>query len=211
MPIQQRKVLFKVDDVKWRKWMNVHFYIRDGLGFEEMNTSQREAAFRMIATSLSAKGLNLCRDIMRLNHTLGELNNNNFVDYGEWKYSISIMGTPSKDKPWGWQLVGHHLIANFFVLGDQVVMTPLFIGSEPVIAEEGKFKGVTVMQAEQDQGLSLIQALPDDQRHQAVLHPHKTDDYNLAEAFKDNLVIDHVVMGWCQTRPLAKVTGLIPE
>ena len=69
-------------------------------------------------------------------------------------------------------------------------MTPLFIGSEPVSAEEGKYKGVTVMQAEQDQGLSLIQALPDDQRHQAVLHPHKTDDYNLAEAFKDNLVID---------------------
>lgn len=191
MPSQQSKVLFKVNDVKWRKWMNVHFYVRDGLGFEEMNTSQREAAFRMMATSLSAKGLMLCRDIMRLNHTLGELNNNNFVDYGEWKYSIAIMGTPLKDKPWGWQIVGHHLIVNFFILGDQVVMTPLFIGSEPVIAEEGKYKGVSVMQAEQDQGLSLIQALTDDQRHQAVLHPNKTHDYNLAEAFKDNLVIDH--------------------
>ena len=27
---QRRKVLFKVDDVKWRKWTNVHFYIREG-------------------------------------------------------------------------------------------------------------------------------------------------------------------------------------
>jgi hypothetical protein len=190
-PNQQRKTLFNVDDVKWRKWMNVHFYIRDGLGFEDMNFSQREAAFRMMKTSLSAKGLKLCRNIMRLNHTLGELNNNNFLDYGEWKYSISILGTPSSDKPWGWQIDGHHLIVNFFVLGDQVVMTPLFIGSEPVIAEEGKHKGVTVMQAEQDQGLSLIQALPADQRHQAVLQSDKTEDYNLAEAFKDNLVIDY--------------------
>jgi hypothetical protein len=191
MPNQRRKVLFNVDDVKWRKWMNVHFYIRDGLGFEEMNISQREAAFSMMAASLSAKGLKLCRDIMRLNHTLGELNNNNFVDYGEWKYWIAIMGTPSNDKPWGWQIDGHHLIVNFFILGDQVVMTPLFIGSEPVIAGKGKYKGATVMQAEQDQGLSLIQALPNDQRNQAVLHSNKTDDYNLAEAFKDNLMIDH--------------------
>lgn len=190
-PNQRHKALFNVDDVKWRKWMNVHFYIRDGLGFEEMNTSQRKAVFRMMTTSLSAKGLKLCRDIMRLNHTLGELNNNNFVDYGEWKYWIAIMGTPSNDKPWGWQIDGHHLIVNFFVLGDQVVMTPLFIGSEPVSTGEGKYKGVTVMQAEQDQGLSLIQALPEDQRNQAILHSNKTDDYNLAEAFKDNLVIDY--------------------
>jgi hypothetical protein len=191
MPNQQQKVLFNVDDVKWRKWMNVHFYVRDGLGFEEMNINQRKAAFKMMATSLSAKGLKLCRDIMRLNHTLGELNNNNFVDYGEWKYWIAIMGTPSNNKPWGWQIDGHHLIVNFFVLGDQIVMTPLFIGSEPVIAEEGKYKGVAVMQTEQDQGLSLIRALPKDQRKRAVLHSKKTDDYNLAEAFKDNLVIDH--------------------
>lgn len=28
----------------------------------------------------------------------------------------------------------------YFVLADQVVMTPLFVGSEPVIAEAGKYK-----------------------------------------------------------------------
>ena len=44
------------------------------------------------------------------------------------------MGTPSEKEPWGWQLDGHHLIINYFVLGDQVVMTPAFWGSEPVIA-----------------------------------------------------------------------------
>ena len=42
------------------------------------------------------------------------------------------MGTPSAAEPWGWQLDGHHAIINYFVLGDQVVMTPLFAGSEPV-------------------------------------------------------------------------------
>ena len=30
--------------------------------------------------------------------------------------------------PWGWQLFGHHLVLNCFVLGDEIVMTPTFMG-----------------------------------------------------------------------------------
>ena len=51
------------------------------------------------------------------------------------------MGEPSATEPWGWQLDGHHAIINYFVLGDQVVMTPLFVGSEPVTAHTGKYAG----------------------------------------------------------------------
>ncbi len=61
-------------------------------------------------------------------------------EYGEWLYWLSLLGTPSADEPWGWQLDGHHLIVNCFVLGDQVVMTPLFMGSEPV-AVPGRGRG----------------------------------------------------------------------
>ena len=63
---------------------------------------------------------------MRLDHTLGELSGDNFDEYGEWLYSITIMGDPSVSKPWGWQIDGHHLIINYFVLADQVVMSPSF-------------------------------------------------------------------------------------
>ena len=55
--------------------------------------------------------------------------------------TTSLSGEPSSDKPWGWQLDGHHVVINYFVLGDQVVMTPVFMGSEPVRAESGKFQG----------------------------------------------------------------------
>ena len=58
--------------------MNQHFYVRQGVGFDEMSEPQREAAFGLLRASLSAKGLKLTRDIMKLNHTLGELNNNDF-------------------------------------------------------------------------------------------------------------------------------------
>ena len=76
-------------------------YFREGISFENMTADQRQAAFAMLEASLSAKGLKLTRDIMRLNETLGELNGNNFVEYGEWKFWISMMGEPSADRAMG--------------------------------------------------------------------------------------------------------------
>jgi hypothetical protein len=190
-PEQRKKTMFPVDDVEWRKWMNQDFYVRQGVSFKEMSESQRESAFGLMRASLSAKGLQLSRDIMKLNYTLGELNNNDFVRYGEWAYWITIMGEPSKDKPWGWQMDGHHLIINYFVLGDQVVMTPLFVGSEPVIAPSGKYKGLAILQDEQNLGLKMIQALDEPQKKKAILDFSKTKNNNLTEAFKDNVVLDY--------------------
>jgi len=190
-PEQRAKTVFGVDDPEWRKWMNQHFYLRQGVGFDEMTDAQREAAFGLLRASLSAKGLQLTRDIMRLNHTLGELNNDNFVEYGEWLYWITVMGEPSAEEPWGWQLDGHHVIINYFVLGDQVVMTPLFLGSEPVVAESGKYQGVAILQEEQAAGLTMLRALTPSQRETALLEVSKEGNNNLGEAFKDNLVLDY--------------------
>ena len=190
-PEQRSKTMFPVADDEWRKWMNQHFYIRQGVSFAEMSEKQREAAFGLMHASLSAKGLQLSRDIMRLNHTLGELNNNNFEDYGEWIYSITIMGKPSAKDPWGWQIDGHHLIINYFVLGDQVVMTPFFVGSEPVIATSGKYKGTSILQEEQGKGLEMINALNDAQRAKAIIKAAKTGNDAMSEAFKDNVNIDY--------------------
>ena len=190
-PEQRAKTSYPLDDNEWRKWMNQHFYIRQGMGFNDMTEAQRESALGLLRASLSAKGLKLSRDIMKLNHTLGELNNNNFEEYGEWLYWLTIMGTPSATEPWGWQMDGHHLIINYFVLGDQVVMTPLFVGSEPVIAHAGKHKGIAILQDEQSKGLAFINGLDDSQRKRAVLNVSKTGNNNLGEAFKDNLVLDY--------------------
>jgi hypothetical protein len=190
-PGQRKKTLFPVDSVEWRKWANQHVYYRDGISFEEMAAAQREAAFTMLEASLSAKGLKLTRDIMRLNETLGELNGNNFVEYGEWKYFVTIMGEPSAREPWGWQLDGHHLNLNYFVLGDQVVMTPAFWGSEPTVARSGKYAGTSILQDEQGRGLQMIRALTPEQRAQAIVQTTKTGNNILAQAFSDNLVLDY--------------------
>ena len=101
------------------------------------------------------------------------------------------MGAPSGSEPWGWQLDGHHAIINYFVLGDQVVMTPFFAGSEPVTARSGKYKGTTILQDEQNGGLAMITALDPGQRQKAIIQVSKTGNNNLTEAFKDNVVLDY--------------------
>ncbi len=156
-----------------------------------MDDAQREIAIQLLRASLSAKGLKQTRDIMRLSETLGELNDNDFDRYGEWRYYITVMGKPSATEAWGWQLDGHHAVINYFVLADQVVMTPFFAGSEPVIAAAGKYKGTVVLQDEQNKGLAMVNALNEIQRRKAILKFSKTGNENLTEAWKDNVVLDY--------------------
>ena len=188
---QRRATVFPVDADEWRRWMNQSFYVRQGVSFKDMSGAQREAAFALLRAGLSAKGLKLTRDIMRLNHTLGELNDDNFEEYGEFLYHLTVMGTPSATEPWGWQFDGHHAIINYFVLGDQVVMTPFFTGSEPATAPSGKYKGTTILRDEQQRALAFVNGLADAQRARAILSFSKTGNDILTEAWKDNVVLDY--------------------
>jgi hypothetical protein len=189
-PDQRQKTAFGVDDGEWRLWNNIHRYTRQGVSFKEMTDPQRDRAFALLRASLSARGLETSRAIMRLNGHLAELVNK-FDEYGEGLYHLTVMGEPSDSEPWGWQLDGHHLIINYFVLRDQVVMTPTFMGSEPVTAETGKYAGTTVLQEEQDVGLVLFKSLTDDQRKKATIEPDKPGNNAQAQAFRDNLVLDY--------------------
>jgi hypothetical protein len=184
------RTMFPVDDPQWRKWMNQGYYVRAGVSMREMTVSQRSAALGLMRASLSAKGFELTRNIMRLNETLAEMINDHLVD-GEWAYYFTIMGKPSATDPWGWQFQGPHAIINYFVLGDQVVATPLFFGSEPTRATSGKYKGLSVLQKEQNDGLALVRSLPQRQQQQAILKFSKTGNNNLTEAFKDNVILDY--------------------
>jgi hypothetical protein len=156
---QRRRTLYTIDDDEWRKWANMHVYRRQGVSFAELDDAQTQAAMALLSASLSAKGFELTQDIRRLNTTLAELNDDNFIEYGEDKYYLTVMGTPSATQPWGWQLDGHHLVINYFVLGDQVVMAPAFWGSEPAVATSGRYAGTAILQDERTMGLEMLRSL----------------------------------------------------
>src|SRR5690606_23016103 len=90
-PAQREQLSFPVDDDEWRNWANIHRFPREGVSLDEMTPAQREAAYALLEASLSAKGYETSRDIMRLNHHLAELVDN-FDEYGEYLYWFTIFG-----------------------------------------------------------------------------------------------------------------------
>jgi hypothetical protein len=191
-PEQYEHTMFDISDQEWRMWCNVDngIYVRQGISLKEMDEPQKKSAFELMQVSLSAKGLQLSKDIMKTDQTLKELNNGS-SDYDEELYFLTVMGKPSKSEPWGWQLDGHHLIINYFVLGDQVVMSPVFMGGEPIITSTGKYKGNTLFQDEQNTGLAFMKSLSKEQQEVATVSVDKTKNNNVAEANKDNLMLDY--------------------
>lgn len=187
---QRARALFPLESDAWRRWSNIHpFLMRHGVSLDEMSPAQREAALALVRESLSAQGFQTARDVMRLNELVLAITGSH-AEYGEWLYWMSVMGTPSADGPWGWQIDGHHLIVNCFVLGDQIVMTPMFLGSEPVAADEGPYAGMRVFQAEEQGGLALMRALTPEQRRRATIAAELPGELFTA-AFRDNLELKY--------------------
>ncbi len=189
---QRDRTQYPIDDSEWRRWSNVDagIYKRQGVSFREMSTNQRAAARTLLSASLSVEGLALTDAVRRTDHTLGEINNDPST-FDEQLYFLTVMGLPSPSEPWGWQLDGHHLVINYFVLGDQVVMTPSFFGGEPIHTTTGKYAGNVLLQTEQDLGLALAQSLTSDQAEAAILSSRKTRQDLKAGANSDNLVLDY--------------------
>ena len=188
---QRHRVHFDVEDDEWRKWMNVHFYKRQGISFREGDDALDTAGYSLLEAGLSPQGYRLARDIMKLDTTLAELNDNNFDEYGEDLFYITVMGNPDAAEPWGWQLDGHHLVINSFMLGGQAVMSPVFLGAEPVVATSGKHAGTAILQTEQAAGLAFVQSLSAQQQANAVLSAVKEGNNNQAEFFSDNVVVPY--------------------
>ncbi len=200
---QRESATRPVDTTDWRTWHNAEMYIfRHGVLLEELDELQLEAAYNVLRTSLSAVGFETARNIMKLNDFLREITGFD-ESLGELLYFMTIFGTPSSDQPWGWQIDGHHLNLSFMVVGDQVTMTPAFMGGEPIHCDTGKYSGISIFDAELRNGLDLIRSLSDAQRGKAIIFPsmlstelpperaHPSEGRQKSTAFQDNAVIPY--------------------
>ena len=202
-PALRAKANFPLDATERRAWFNVHMnFFRHGVMLEDLPMVQRELGLDLLRATLSVRGFAQVRNIMRLNEVLA-MASGSADEFGEWPYFLSVFGTPSADEPWGWQFDGHHVNVNCFVLGDEIVLTPTFMGSEPCKVTSGPFAGVEVFAPEQQVGIDLIRSLDAAQHERAVLYPsimpgtlpkhleHWIDGRMQAGAFKDNIVLPY--------------------
>jgi hypothetical protein len=190
-----------VESHLWRHWQNTELHVEHhGLWLDAVTDDVRAAVADVLGASLSSGGYKLSRDVMRLNQFIGELVGLPNV-MNEWTYTFSLFGPPSLSEPWGWQLFGHHLSINCVFIGDQMVLTPCFLGSEPTYADRGPFAGTRVFDEHFERGLALINALDSDQRQRAILggsllsddlppgRHHFADHLMLGGAFQDNRIV----------------------
>ena len=197
---QRERTSFTMDATEWRLWINVHMnHFRHGLLLEDLTQPVRDLALDILRATLSARGFQQARSIMRLNQLLAELTGDDNA-FGEWPYFMSIFGSPSGGEPWGWQIDGHHLCINTVVFDGRIVMTPTFMGSEPRRVNSGPYAGISLFDPEEALGIDLIRSFDSAQRRTAIIHPSiHPDDIPMhlqnmfdgrmqAGAFHDNLV-----------------------
>jgi hypothetical protein len=176
---------FEVDRVAWRNWSNIHPYLcRHGVCLEDLQDEQKHAALALVRARVSAAGYATARNVMKLNEHIQEITGRE-AEYGEWYYWMSLFGTPCATAPWGWQIDGHHLIVNCVVLDDQLVMTPTFMGSEPVTATCGKYAGTRAFHEAEAKGFALMRALTPAQQQHARIGMELPGDV-LTSGFRDN-------------------------
>src|SRR5262249_38559867 len=114
---ERERMCFPVDSGVWQQWQNTENHVETyGLRLDETTDDVREAVMAVLRASMSPKGYEVARNVMRLNRFLGDLVGGPAV-LGEWSYIFCLYGLPSTTDPWGWQLFGPHLSLNFLVVG----------------------------------------------------------------------------------------------
>ena len=81
---------------------------------------------------------------------------------------------PPKKAPWMLQYGGHHLALNITIVGERGVLTPTLTGAQPATYTVNG-KTVRPLGQENDKGFSLLNALDETQRKQAILNYRVAD------------------------------------
>ena len=150
---------------------------RPGVALRAMNPAQTAAAWDLLGSLLSARGLDQVRGQLTIERILGELSGSpGFRDPGN--YALVVFGDPAGSAPWAWRFEGHHLSISVLVAPDHgVAVTPVFFGANPAHVPRGHAHGgFRLIGAEEDAAFSLIQSLEGGLRTQAVIADRSLGD-----------------------------------
>ncbi|MGB6223234.1 DUF3500 domain-containing protein [Haloferula sp.] len=189
-PELRKQLILPMDDPERREWTNVPSSEDDGgLRLGDLDREQLEAACAFLSTVMSREGYMKSRNIMLADDLLlkSEKQAKRRGGFGSANYWIAIFGTPSETEPWAVQWDGHHVAINLTIVGDEVTMSPSFIGTQPhrfLLGDEE----IVPMKEETALGYEFINNLTEDQRKEAIQGAKRRR--MLAGAGKDGVVPD---------------------
>lgn len=163
---QRTRATFPFDSDERFNW---HFIPRErkGLPLKEMTPAQRDAAFALLKTGLSASGFTRAETIRSLELVLRAMEKRDSRD--PEMYFFTIFGSP--DAPtWAWRYEGHHLAQNWTIArGRPVASSPAFFGANPAEVMDGQMKGTRALAAEADLAWALLEGLSPEKRTRALV------------------------------------------
>jgi hypothetical protein len=151
---------------------------RPGIAFRDMTPEQVAAAWDVLGSLLSARGMDQVRGQLKIEAVLGELSGSlSFRDPGN--YSLVLFGDPTGTAaPWGWRFEGHHLSLSAMVApGHGVAVTPVFFGANPAhVPARHRHAGFRLLGEEETAAFGLIRSLDGAVRSQAIIGDRSLGD-----------------------------------
>jgi hypothetical protein len=175
LPNQRVKAAFPFEGDERLRWHFIpnEMFPRKGLMLKEMTEAQRVRAFDLLRSGLSATGYTKVRAIMELEDILKVAEAGGKFARNKEEYLFSIFGTPAAQGKWGWRFEGHHVSIRFTVndgaVKHDIASSPMFLGANPAIVQDGDFKGRAPLQREERAARALLEALPAALQTQAVV------------------------------------------
>ena len=200
---ERARVRHPIDAAEWRDWYNPEWPMNaHGVRLDEADDRVRDAVTALMRACFSDDGYVKTEHVRSANLFLGELYDLRTI-MNEWSYHFLLFGEPSETEPWGWNLYGHHLALNCFVLGPQIVVSPTFLGAEPTVIDRGDGNGFELFRREALAGIELMLSLPDELQRRAQTYRemrdpampadrwHFADERQLGGAYRDNRIIPY--------------------
>jgi hypothetical protein len=179
---QREKALYEFGSEKKSRWSNlpVTMVPRNGVRLGDLTKAQRGLALDAVAAVLSKSGYQKVIDILDGDQQLaegkggkgkggkGKGGKGGGAMFGADQYYLAFFGKPSTARPWMLQFGGHHLGLNVTVIGKHFVLTPTHTGAQPALFKRAG-KEVRPLGLENDTAFTLVNALDEKQRAQAVI------------------------------------------
>ena len=150
-------ISYCIGDQEMYSWTNLPGRRSGGVRLGNLSEVSLDLAWNVLSSLLSDTGIAkvklLATDIERASGA-------GTVD----DYTLAVFGDPRIDSAWGLQFDGHHIALNFLVHGNDLILAPLFLGSQPLTVG-----GETPLENEIQLGRKLFAELTEDERTLATV------------------------------------------
>ncbi len=155
---QAKRARFEFKNQERENWHYVPMNDRKGIRLDSLKPHQQHLAFGLLGSGLTQKGLMTATQIMTLEEVLRSRGGDPEVRNTQ-KYSLAFFGEPSLKEAWAWRFEGHHLSLNFSLVGNQIIGSPAFFGTNPAELRQGPLRGLRPLGEIEDAARALALSL----------------------------------------------------